>query len=78
MAEGVKLSRMLFHLFQSGLDLGMFGFTLDEAGLHLPPEWGPWRRQGRAGIPDSASVLRVIEESGFFLARSRIITGTVH
>lgn len=36
MVGGGKLFRMHIHLFQSGLDLGMFGFTLEEAGGNLP------------------------------------------
>jgi hypothetical protein len=39
---------MQVYIFRSVKVTDVFGFTEDEAGRNLPPEFSPWSRQGEA------------------------------
>jgi hypothetical protein len=76
---------MVFHmkiaLFQSGLETGMYAYTLDETGANLPDEFAPWKPIRILCVTGSVSqdrtrglgalVLQALKEDGFSCVCSR-------
>ena len=75
---------MKLHVFRSGREPDVFGFTPDATGMNLPAEYGPWiALKGAMEVVPTASLVGVgasgpvfagIERDGFYVARSDVIT----
>jgi hypothetical protein len=71
---------MQVYIFRSVKVTDVFGFTEDEAGRNLPPEFSPWSRQGEAqairagGGPGAAAdgdaIRRALRIKGYALTRA--------
>lgn len=70
---------MIVHLFMSGIDPDVVGFTTDASGANLPPQFAPWQQSGSAmqigsgeviaGVASSDAVIRGVQRDGHHLVR---------
>jgi hypothetical protein len=75
---------MRLHIFRSGREPDVFGYTADESGVNLPRGLGPWMRAEKEpldvepdasapGLGASGPVIARVARDGFYVARSETI-----
>ena len=75
---------MILHIFKSGREPDVSGYTADASGVNLPSALGPWMRSEKGpleidpdtsapGIGASGPVIAGVERDGFYVARSETI-----
>lgn len=75
---------MQLHIFRSGREPDVFGYTVDERGVNLPKMLGPWMPAENGplevepdasapGIGASAPVVAGVARDGFYIARIETI-----
>jgi hypothetical protein len=77
---------MKLHIFQSGRELDVFGFTADETGSNLPAALAPWIKSredtsldtglGNTMMRDGQSgpIFAAMQKDGFYVARSETLS----
>ena len=82
LADGRAPNIMRFHLFQSGSDPDLFGFTADASGANLPDRFKPWQKIGNAlnvrrgeavtSVGSASVIIDAVKRDGFYLARGGV------
>jgi hypothetical protein len=74
---------MMINLFQSEVDLEVFGFTRNATGENLPVQFAPWRKVSKGGslylgtgefsaqLGSADPVIRAVQSEGFYLVGAR-------